>query len=146
MISVGKQPSSGTIRFVPFFRSLPTVSRDGVRVLETFTEKNCRHLPLPSLRRSSTIVSLAVSVGASRAGYSVNGEPLLPAGRRKFDDFSWLVIGLRTDESRDIDGVSFENRCEAARLISLFGPKRDEGRDESCESLGAVDEPRRRYE
>ena len=85
------------------------------------------------------------SVGGSSVGYSVNGESLLPIGGRKCDDFSWLVIGLRT-ESRDINGVSFENLCEAERLTSLFGPKRDEGRDEYCESLGAVDEPRRRYE
>jgi hypothetical protein len=91
-------------------------------------------------------VSLAASGGFSRARYSVNEEPILPPGRRKFDGFSWLVIGLRTDESRDTDGVSVENRCEAARLTSLFGPKRDEGRDDCCESLGAVDEPRRRYE
>ena len=79
----------------------------------------------------------------------MNGEPLLLAKRRKFGDLSWLVIGLRTDESRDTEGVSVEKRCDAARLTSLFGPKRDggrdEGRDEDCKSFGVVDEPRRRY-
>jgi len=124
--SVGKQPSSGTIRFVPFFRSLPVVSLDEVRVPETFTEKYCRHPTFPSLCRSSTVVSSAVSI----VGCSVNSEPLLPAERRKFGDLSWLVIGLRTDDTRDIDGVSVENRCEAARLTSLLGLKRDGGRDE----------------
>ena len=141
--SVGKHPSSGTIRFVPFLRSLPDVSLDGVRIPETFTEKNCRHLTLPSLCRSSTIVSFATSVRASKAWYSVNGELLLAGERRKCGDLSWLVIGLRTDDTRDIDGESVENRCEADRLTSLFEFKRDGGRDES---LCAVNEPRRRYE
>src|SRR5436190_20091311 len=54
-------------------------------------------------------------------------------------------MGLRTDDNRDIGGVSVEKRCEAARLMSLFGPKRDGGLEECCESLAAVDEPRRRY-